>query len=44
VLLGLKGTMNFLDDVIVTATTDKEHSNNLENALVKLGEVGFKIN
>lgn len=28
VLLGLKGTMNFLDDVIVTGETDKEHTNN----------------
>jgi len=44
VLLGLKRTMNFLDDVIVTGATDKEHTNNLENALVKLGESGFKIN
>jgi len=43
-LLGLKGTMNFLDDVIVTGATDKEHTNNLENALVKLREAWFKIN
>jgi len=42
VLLGLKGTMNFLDEVIVTRATDKEHTNNLENALVKLGEAGLK--
>lgn len=44
VLLGLNGTMNFLYDVIVTGATDKEHTNNLENALVKLGEAVFKIN
>jgi len=43
-LLGLKGTMNFLDDLIITGCSDEEHTKNLKNVLVRLEHVGFKVN
>jgi len=43
-LSGLKGTMNFLDDVIVTGRLDEEHTMNLKNVLVRLKYAGFKVN
>lgn len=44
VLLGLKNTMNFLDDVIVTGATDEEHTDNLKAVFSRLKEAGFRVN
>ena len=37
------GTANYLDDIIVTSSTEKEHLANLESTLTKLKECGFRL-
>lgn len=44
VLQGCKGTVNFLDDVVVTGKTQAEHIENLEEVLRRLDLAGFKLN
>lgn len=44
VLQGCTGTVNFLDDVVVTGKDDNEHLQNLEQVLKRLYEAGFKLN
>ena len=41
VIQGIPGTANYLDDIIVTGVTEKEHLNNLQITLGKLKESGF---
>jgi len=43
VLLGLNNTINFLDDVIVTGATVKEHTHNLKAVFSRLKEAGFRV-
>ncbi|XP_031358273.1 uncharacterized protein K02A2.6-like, partial [Photinus pyralis] len=43
-LQGIKNTANFLDDIIVTGATRKEHVENLKAVLKKLNDAGFKLN
>ncbi|XP_055585346.1 uncharacterized protein K02A2.6-like [Uranotaenia lowii] len=44
VLQGCRGTIIYLDDVLVTGRTVKEHLENLEQVLSKLKETGFVLN
>lgn len=44
VLQGCKGTVNFLDDVVVTGKDEAEHLQNLEEVLTRLDRAGFKLN
>jgi len=44
VFIGLKNTVNFLDDVIVTGATDEEHTDNLKAVFSKLKETVFRVN
>ena len=39
----IPGTANYLDDIIVTGKTEKEHLANLEATLAKLQECGFRL-
>ena len=41
VIQGIPGTANYLDDIIVTSATEKEHLNNLQITLGKLKKSGF---
>ena len=41
VIQRIPGTANYLDDIIVTGTTENEHLNNLQMMLGKLKESGF---
>ena len=43
VIRGIPGTANYLDDIIVMGTTEKEHLNNLQKMLGKLKESGFHL-
>ena len=43
VIQGIPGTANYLDDIIVTGATEKEHLNNLQITLGKLKESGFHL-
>ena len=43
VIQGISGTANYLDDIIVTDTTEKEHLTNLQLTLSKLKESGFRL-
>ena len=43
VIQGIPGTANYLDDIIVTGATEKEHLNNLQITLGKLKESGFRL-
>ena len=43
VIQGIPGTANYLDDIIVTGTTEKEHLTNLQLTLSKLKESGFRL-
>ena len=40
---GIPGTANYLDDIIVTGATEKEHLTNLQLTLSKLKESGFRL-
>ena len=44
VLQGCPGTVNFLDDVVVTGKNKEEHLKNLETVLDRLGRAGFRLN
>lgn len=44
ILQGVKGAVNFLDDIVVTGDTEEEHLRNLEEVLKRLKEAGFKLN
>lgn len=44
VLQGCKGTVNFLDDVVVTGKDNNEHLQNLEEVLNRLDKAGFRLN
>lgn len=44
VLQGCKGTVNYLDDVVVTGKDEKDHLNNLQEVLDRLEKAGFKLN
>ena len=43
VIQGIPGTANYLDDIIVTGTTEKEHLTNLQLILSKLKDSGFRL-
>ena len=43
-LAGCKGVRNILDDIIVFASSEKEHNERLEEVLKKLKEKGLKLN
>lgn len=43
VLQGLKDTVVFLDDILVTGQNDREHLNNLNNVIKRLSENGLKV-
>ena len=42
-LAGCKGVRNILDDIIVFASSEKEHNERLEEVLKKLKEKGLKL-
>uniref|UniRef100_A0A5S6R6A2 RNA-directed DNA polymerase n=1 Tax=Trichuris muris TaxID=70415 RepID=A0A5S6R6A2_TRIMR len=42
-LAGLKGTVAYLDDVVVVGTTKEEHQKNLDAVLNRIAEFGFTI-
>ncbi|XP_046742528.1 uncharacterized protein K02A2.6-like [Diprion similis] len=44
VLLGAKGVINFLDDIVVTGTDKKDHLANLKEVFKRLSNAGFKLN
>ncbi|XP_072389541.1 uncharacterized protein [Diabrotica undecimpunctata] len=44
VLQGCKGTVNYLDDVVVTGKDNKEHLENLAEVLKRLLKAGFRLN
>lgn len=44
VLQGCKGTVNFLDDVVITGKDDTKHLQNLEEVLTRLDRAGFRLN
>ncbi|XP_072400652.1 uncharacterized protein [Diabrotica undecimpunctata] len=44
VLQGCAGTVNFLDDVVVTGKNFDEHLKNLEEVLCRLDKAGFRLN
>ena len=41
VIQNVPGTANYLNDITVTSSTEKEHLANLESTLAKLKECGF---
>ena len=43
VIQGIPGTANYLDDIIVTGATEKEHLANLQMTLGKLKESRFRL-
>ena len=43
-LAGCKGVRNILDDIIVFASSEKEHNERLEEVLKRLKEKGLKLN
>ena len=43
-LAGCKGVRNILDDIIVFASSEKEHNERLEEILKRLKEKGLKLN
>ena len=43
VIQNVPGTANYLDDIIVTSSTEKEHLANVESTLAKLKECGFRL-
>ena len=43
-LAGCKGVRNILDDIIVFASSEKEHNERLEEVLKRLKEKGLKFN
>ena len=43
VIEGIPSTANYLDDIIVTGSTEKEHLTNLQLTLGKLEESGFRL-
>lgn len=44
VLLGTKGVKNFLDDIIVTGSSEQEHLDNLREVFKRLQSAGFRLN
>jgi len=44
VLLGTKGVKNFLDDIIVTGSSEQEHLDNLRDVFKRLQKAGFRLN
>lgn len=44
VLLGVKGVVNFIDDIIVTGKNEAEHLSNLHEVLTRLEKAGFRLN
>ncbi|XP_060804322.1 uncharacterized protein K02A2.6 [Amyelois transitella] len=44
ILLGAKGVVNFIDDVLVTGCNDEDHLNNLKEVLKRFKEVGIRLN
>lgn len=42
-LQGLNGVANFVDDIIITGKTRKEHEDNLRKVFLKLQDAGFRI-
>lgn len=44
VLQGIKGVKNFLDDIIVTGSDDRDHLSNLREVFMRLKEAGFRLN
>lgn len=44
VLLGARGVVNFIDDVLVTGTNDVEHLENLKEVLRRFKEAGIRLN
>lgn len=42
VLQGCRGTVNFLDDIVVTGIDDEDHIKNLDEVLHRLSEAGFR--
>ncbi|CAI6350433.1 unnamed protein product [Macrosiphum euphorbiae] len=44
VLLGTKGVKNFLDDIIVTGSSEQEHLDNLREVFKRLQKAGFRLN
>ena len=43
VIQNVPGTANYLDNIIVTGKTEKEHLANLESTLARLKECGFRL-
>lgn len=43
-LQGCKGTVNYLDDVVVTGRDKREHLENLVEVLKRLSNAGFRLN
>lgn len=44
ILLGAKGAVNFIDDVVITGETDISHLENLKEVLRRFKEVGIRLN
>lgn len=44
VLLGCKGTVTFIDDIVVTGRNDEEHLQNLHEVFDRLERAGFRVN
>lgn len=43
-MVGCPGTVSFMDDIVVTNSTEQEHLINLEKVLNRLMKAGFTIN
>lgn len=44
VLIGIPGVVNFLDDIVVTMTSESDHISNLQKVFTRLSDAGFKLN
>ncbi|XP_059047717.1 uncharacterized protein K02A2.6-like [Achroia grisella] len=44
ILLGAKGVVNFIDDVVVTGVNDLEHLQNLREVLKRFKDAGIRLN
>lgn len=44
ILLGTKGIVNFIDDILVTGSNDIEHLNNLKEVMKRFRENGIRLN
>lgn len=43
-LQGAEGTINFMDDIVITGKNSQEHLKNLETVFERLDKAGFKLN